>query len=71
MWLRPSEVKDERGVAARAVEGDLCLGQAIVRQLPLVLSIFWIDVLFVLFTARKQRAFELLSQTRVVLHQPD
>ncbi len=42
------------------------LGQAIVRQLPIVLSIFLIDVLFAPFTERKQRAFELLSKTRVV-----
>lgn len=41
-------------------------GQALVRQLPLWLEIFWIDVLFALFTERKQRAFELLSKTRVV-----
>jgi uncharacterized RDD family membrane protein YckC len=41
-------------------------GQALVRQLPLWLEIFWIDVLFALFTERKQRAFEVLSKTRVV-----
>jgi uncharacterized RDD family membrane protein YckC len=41
-------------------------GQALVRQLPLWLEVFWIDVLFALFTERKQRAFELLSKTRVV-----
>ena len=41
-------------------------GQALVRQLPMWLEIFWIDVLFALFTERKQRAFELLSKTRVV-----
>jgi len=28
--------------------------------------VFWIDVLFALFTERSQRAFELLSKTRVV-----
>lgn len=42
------------------------LGQAIVRQLPLALEIVWLDALFVLFTDRRQRAFELLSKTRVV-----
>lgn len=42
------------------------LGQAIVRQLPVTLQFFWIDVLFALFTERRQRAFELLSKTRVV-----
>lgn len=42
------------------------LGQAIVRQLPLFLQVFTIDALFALFTDRRQRAFELLSKTRVV-----
>lgn len=42
------------------------LGEAIVRQLPLALEIVWLDALFVLFTDRRQRAFELLSKTRVV-----
>lgn len=45
----------------------ISLGQAVVRQLPLVLSIFFIDALFALFTEKKQRAFELLSKSRVVL----
>ena len=42
------------------------LGQAIVRLLPMTLQIFWIDVLFALFTDKRQRAFEMLSKTRVV-----
>jgi len=42
-------------------------GQSVVRQLPLFLEIFWIDVLFALFTDKHQRAFELLSKTRVVV----
>lgn len=42
------------------------LGQAVVRQLPVTLQFFWVDVLFALFTERGQRAFELLSKTRVV-----
>ena len=42
------------------------LGQSIVRQLPMFLQVFWIDVLFALFTDKSQRAFELLSKTRVV-----
>jgi uncharacterized RDD family membrane protein YckC len=37
-----------------------------VRQLPVFLQVFSIDALFVLFTDRRQRAFELLSKTRVV-----
>jgi uncharacterized RDD family membrane protein YckC len=44
----------------------LGLGQAIVRQLPTLMQFFWIDILFALFTDRSQRAFELLSKTRVV-----
>jgi uncharacterized RDD family membrane protein YckC len=43
------------------------LGQSIVRQLPAPLQIFWIDAMFVLFTDRSQRAFEVLSKTRTVV----
>jgi uncharacterized RDD family membrane protein YckC len=45
----------------------ISLGQAIVRQLPLLLQVYWIDVLFALFTEKSQRAFELLSKTRVAI----
>lgn len=41
-------------------------GQAVVRQLPMFLQMYWVDVMFALFTERSQRAFELLSKTRVV-----
>jgi uncharacterized RDD family membrane protein YckC len=44
----------------------ITLGQAIVRQLSTLFQVFWIDAMFVLFTERRQRAFELLSKTRVV-----
>jgi uncharacterized RDD family membrane protein YckC len=44
----------------------ISIGQSIVRQLPVLFQVFWIDVLFALFTDRSQRAFELLSKTRVV-----
>ena len=43
------------------------LGQSIVRQLPMFLQVYWIDVLFALFTEQSQRAFELLSKTRVAV----
>lgn len=43
------------------------LGQSFVRQLPQFLQVFWIDVMFALFTERRQRAFEVLSHTRVVM----
>ena len=46
------------------------LGQSIVRQLPMFLQVYWIDVLFALFTDKSQRAFELLSKTRVVTETP-
>jgi uncharacterized RDD family membrane protein YckC len=42
------------------------IGQGIVRQLPMFLQIYMIDALFALFTDQHQRAFELLSKTRVV-----
>jgi uncharacterized RDD family membrane protein YckC len=45
---------------------QISLGQSVVRQLPVFFQVFWIDVLFALFTERSQRAFELLSKTRVV-----
>jgi uncharacterized RDD family membrane protein YckC len=43
------------------------LGQAFVRQLPSLGQFFWIDGLFTLFTDRRQRAFEMLTKTRVVI----
>ena len=49
----------------------ISLGQSFVRQLPQLLQVFWIDVLFALFTERSQRAFELLSRTRVVAVRPE
>lgn len=42
------------------------IGQAVVRQLPVFLQVFTIDALFGLFTDRRQRAFELLTKTRVI-----
>jgi uncharacterized RDD family membrane protein YckC len=41
-------------------------GPAILRRLPFVLEIFWIDALFALFTERRQRAFDLVARTVVV-----
>jgi uncharacterized RDD family membrane protein YckC len=41
-------------------------GQAVVRNLPIFLQVFWIDALFALFTERRQRAFEMLAKTMVV-----
>lgn len=47
--------------------GRISFGQSIVRQLPAFFQVFWVDAMFALFTDRHQRAFELLSKTRVVL----
>jgi uncharacterized RDD family membrane protein YckC len=49
----------------------ISFGQAIVRQLPTLMQFFWVDILFALFTDRSQRAFELLSKTRVVQVPPE
>ena len=42
----------------------ISVGQAVIRQLPMFLQIYWIDVLFALATDKAQRAFEMLSKTR-------
>ena len=44
----------------------ISVGQAVVRQISLFFS-YSIDLLFIPFTERRQRAFELLSKTRVVV----
>jgi uncharacterized RDD family membrane protein YckC len=44
----------------------ITFGQAIVRQLPMFLQVYMVDVMFALFTEHSQRAFELLSKTRTV-----
>jgi uncharacterized RDD family membrane protein YckC len=49
----------------------ISFGQSFVRQLPLFLQVGWIDAAFALFTDRRQRAFELLSKTRVVAVEQD
>jgi uncharacterized RDD family membrane protein YckC len=51
--------------------GRISFGQSVVRQLPVVFQVFWVDVLFALFTEKHQRAFEMLSKTRVVLATED
>jgi uncharacterized RDD family membrane protein YckC len=43
------------------------LGQSLLRQLPYFGEFFFIDVVFALFTDKKQRAFELLTKTRAVV----
>ncbi len=53
----------------RETGARISLGQAIVRTLPMFLQVYWIDAMFALFTDKSQRAFELLSKTRVVRDQ--
>jgi len=47
----------------------ITLGQSVLRQFPLFLQIFLVDALFALFTKNHQRAFELITRTRLVLAQ--
>lgn len=47
--------------------GRISLGQSVVRQLPAFFQVFWVDALFALFTDKHQRAFEMLSKTRLVV----
>lgn len=59
----------KRAMGLRVVRENgtrISLGQSFVRQLPMFLQVYLIDVLFALFTDRSQRAFELLSKTRVI-----
>lgn len=56
--------------AVRESGARVSIGQAVVRHLPVFLQVFFIDALFALFTDKHQRAFELLSKTRVVLASP-
>ncbi|HYN43874.1 MAG TPA: RDD family protein [Thermoanaerobaculia bacterium] len=68
--LRFGQTPGKRLLGLRVVResgAPIGLGQAFVRQLPILLSIFFIDVLFALFTEKKQRAFEMLSKSRVVV----
>jgi uncharacterized RDD family membrane protein YckC len=66
---RDGQTVGKRMMSLRAVRESgarISTGQAIVRQLPMFMQVYWIDVLFALFTDKHQRAFELLSKTRVV-----
>lgn len=66
---RSGQTMGKRVMGVRAVRESgarISLGQAVVRQLPMFLELFAIDALFALFTEKHQRAFELLSKTRVV-----
>lgn len=67
-WMGQTLGKHFLGMrVVRESGASISLGQSLVRQLPMFLQIYWIDVLFAAFTERRQRAFELLSKTRVVV----
>ena len=57
-------------VVVRESGARISFGQSVVRQLPAALQVGWVDALFALFTDKRQRAFELLSKTRVVAAGP-
>jgi uncharacterized RDD family membrane protein YckC len=46
--------------------GRIGLGQSLIRHIPVFLQVFTIDALFALVTDRRQRAFEMLTKTRVI-----
>jgi uncharacterized RDD family membrane protein YckC len=67
-WLGQTPGKRLLGLqVVRESGAAISLGQAVARQLPMVFQFYWVDVLFAFFTDRQQRAFELLSKTRVVM----
>jgi uncharacterized RDD family membrane protein YckC len=66
-WLGFTVGKRALGLrVVRESGAPIGLGQSLVRTLPMFLQVYWIDVLFALFTDKSQRAFEVLSRTRVV-----
>jgi uncharacterized RDD family membrane protein YckC len=50
----------------RETGASISLGESFVRQFPTFLQIGLVDCLFALFTEKNQRAFEIISKTRVV-----
>ena len=67
---RPGRTLGKRLMGIQVVrESDarISLGQSFLRQLPFFWQFFFFDALFVLFTERRQRAFELLTKTRAVV----
>lgn len=66
-WTSQTVGKALMGLRTVSESGvKITVGQAIVRQIPLVFGFYFFDGLFALFTRRKQRLFELISKTRVV-----
>jgi uncharacterized RDD family membrane protein YckC len=54
----------------RETGARISFGQALVRQLAGFFQVAFVDAMFALFTEKNQRAFELLSKTRVVMSPP-
>lgn len=70
-WLGTTVGKRMMGMrVVRESGAPVGLGRAIVRQMPMFFQFYCMDVLFALFTDKRQRAFELLSKTRVVKMSP-
>jgi uncharacterized RDD family membrane protein YckC len=61
--LMKIEVRSEAGAR-------IGIGAAFLRRLPMYFKFLFIDALFVPFTAKKQRAFDIVAKT-VVLRDPD
>jgi uncharacterized RDD family membrane protein YckC len=57
-------------IVVRESGARISFGQSFIRQLPLIGGFYLLDVLFALFTEKNQRAFELISKTRVVEAEP-
>jgi len=58
-WMFGLQVVTEKGAR-------IGIGPSIVRQLLVFFQVIFVDALFAIFTERRQRAFEMLSKTRVV-----
>jgi uncharacterized RDD family membrane protein YckC len=52
-------------------ENGLPIGykEAIIRRIPFYFKIWWLDILFILFTGKRQRAFDMIAKTVVVRFQ--
>ena len=53
-------------VVVRESGATLRWRDAIIRRIPFVFEFFWLDALFALFTAKRQRAFDFVASTMVV-----
>ena len=66
-WTSQTVGKALMGIrTVRESGAKITVGQALVRQIPLLFSFYLLDGLFALFTKKRQRLFEMISGTRVV-----